>query len=81
MLCVSRRTIVVLYHPHEALTTKQFGVLYDCHVGSTQSRCEVEVREVERWLDAGGNDCRFQAQRLCAQGASGAVNVPLATIH
>ena len=51
MLCVSRRTIVVLYHPHEALTTKQFGVLYDCHVRSTQSRCEVGAREVSAgWM-------------------------------
>ena len=51
ILRVSRRTIFVLYHPHEALTTTQFGVLYDCNVRSTQSRCDVGVREVERWLD------------------------------
>lgn len=36
---------------------------------------------MERWLDVGGNGCRFQVQRLCAQIASGAVNTSLATIR
>lgn len=36
---------------------------------------------MERCLYIGGNDCRFQAQHLCAQDANGAVNAPLASIR